>query len=57
MLLKELEGKSQQIVEIHGVGLLTTLHIGNENISYTWHFGTLVGLIQFLVAGVVIRAC
>ena len=55
MLLKELEGKSQQIVEIHGVGLLATLHIRNENFSHTWHFGTLVGLIQFLVAGVVLR--
>ena len=55
MLLKELEGKSQQIVEIHGVGLLATLHIRNENFSHTWHFGTLVGLIQFLVAGIVLR--
>lgn len=55
MLLKELEGKSQQIVEIHGVGLLATLHIRNENFSQTWHFGTLVGLIRFLVAGVVLR--
>ena len=42
MLPEELIGKRQQIIEIHGISLLATLHISHENLTNLRHLRTLV---------------
>ncbi len=37
MLPEELIGKRQQIIEIHGIGLLAALHVSHENLTYLRH--------------------
>ena len=42
MFSEELIGKRQQIIEIHGIGLLATLHVSHENLTNLRHLRTLV---------------
>ena len=42
MLPEELIGKRQQIIEIHGIGLLAALHVSHENLTNLRHLRTLV---------------
>ena len=42
MLPEELIGKHQQIIEIHGIGLLAALHVSHENLTNLRHLRTLV---------------
>ena len=42
MFPEELIGKCQQIIEIHGISLLATLHVSHENLTNLRHLRTLV---------------
>ena len=42
MFPEELIGKCQQIIEIHGIGLLAALHVSHENLTNLRHLRTLV---------------
>ena len=42
MFPEELIGKRQQIIEIHGIGLLAALHVSHENLTNLRHLRTLV---------------
>ncbi len=52
ILLEKLEGQRQQVIKIHGIGLLASLLVSHKYLAYLWHLGTLVLLIDGLVAGI-----
>ena len=46
MLTEELESQREQIIKVHGIGLLATLHIVSVNLTNLRHFGMQVLLIN-----------